>query len=70
MCACYLARTERREAQGAGVPVVGRLGIELSFSTVLLFSVSGVTGESVTVVGLLLRAVKFDLLVPGENILI
>lgn len=71
MCVSYLARTERREAQGAGVPVLGRLGIGELSSSGFLFSVKGVTGEPV--IGLsrpLLRALKFDLLVPGENILV
>lgn len=67
---CYLARIERREAQGAGVPVLGRLGIGELSSSGLLLSVNGVTGEpEVGFSRALLRAVKFDLFVPGENIL-
>lgn len=40
----YLARTDKRGAQGAGVPVVGRFGMALSGSDLRLSR--GVIGES------------------------
>lgn len=44
----YLARTDKRGAQGAGVPVLGRFGTALSWSALRLPE-RGVIGESSTV---------------------
>lgn len=56
----YRAKTESRGAQGAGVPVLGRLGTR--------FSAAGVAGEAAAAWAPL-RELKFSLFVPGENIL-
>lgn len=64
----YLARTDKRGAQGAGVPVVGRLGTALSWKEVR----AGVTGESTTVESrpCNLRERTLLFFVPQENMMI
>lgn len=65
----YLARTDKRGAQGAGVPVLGRFGTVLPGNKLRL-SPRGVIGESSAVVagGCCLRLLTLDFLVPEENI--
>lgn len=64
----YLARTERRGAQGAGVPVAGRWGTEPP-ELERRFSARGVAGDPIDAGLESLREIAPDLLVPGENIL-
>lgn len=67
----YLARTDKRGAQGAGVPVLGRSGIEV-WCADLRFSASGVAGESGGIrffpTFLSFRELNLLLFNPGENI--
>lgn len=58
----YLARTDKRGAQGAGVPVLGRFGTGLS-ETDRRFSTRGVAGDPGS-----RRGFTLSRLVPGENI--
>lgn len=64
-----LARTDKREPHGAGVPVLGRIGIEFSLDG-LRFPESGVIGESGTEFARYCSLPELDLgfLVAGENI--
>lgn len=65
----YLARTDKRGAQGAGVPVLGRFGMALSWRDLRL-SVRGVMGESSTVPprDCSLQELTLAFFVPEENI--
>lgn len=58
----YLARTDKRGAQGAGVPVLGRFGTGLS-ETGRRFSTRGVAGDPGS-----RRGFTLGRLVPGVNI--